>query len=66
MSVIRASVPTLAGLAQLEMFVSIALTRYVERPDVVSRPGGFHIRHVCRADMARLFEIAAQRAAESR
>jgi hypothetical protein len=43
----------------LDKYVPVAETASIERPDGVARPGAFHIRYVLRADVPRLFEIAA-------
>lgn len=43
----------------LDKFVPIAETAYVADPDGLALPGEFHIRYVTRADVPRLFEIAA-------
>jgi len=44
----------------LDKYVPVAETRYVEHPDGVAAPGEFHMRHVCREDVPRLFERAAE------
>ncbi|MDP3737993.1 MAG: hypothetical protein Q8R02_11420 [Hyphomonadaceae bacterium] len=43
----------------LDKFVPIAKTEFIERPDGLARPGEFHMRHVTRADLPRIREIAA-------
>jgi RimJ/RimL family protein N-acetyltransferase len=44
----------------LDKFVPIAETAYVEKPDGVAGPGEFHMRHVRREDVPRLFARAAE------
>lgn len=44
----------------LDRFVPVAETRYIENPDGVAGPGEFHIRHVTRADIPRLFARAGE------
>jgi RimJ/RimL family protein N-acetyltransferase len=46
----------------LDKFVPVGETLFVEKLDGLAVPGEFHIRYVHRADVPRLFEIAAQRA----
>ncbi len=46
----------------LDKFIPVAETMHIEHPDGVAEPGEFHIRYVKRADVPRLFEIAARRA----
>lgn len=48
----------------LDKFVTVAETRYVERPDGLAGPGEFHIRDVVRTDLPRLFARAAELAVE--
>lgn len=45
----------------LDKYVRAVETSYVENPDGLAGPGEFHIRYVHRADVPRLFEIAARR-----
>jgi hypothetical protein len=42
----------------LDRYVTIAETRYIDRPDGVAAPGEFHLRYVFRNDIPRLFETA--------
>jgi len=42
----------------LDKFVPVAKTEFVERPDGLAKPGEFHTRHVWRADLPRMREIA--------
>lgn len=51
----------LAVNRMLDKFVPVAETVYLEHPDGVALPGEFHQRYVHRADVPRLFEIAAYR-----
>jgi RimJ/RimL family protein N-acetyltransferase len=44
----------------LDKFVPVAETVYIEHPDGVALPGEFHLRYVHRADIPRMFEIAAR------
>lgn len=43
----------------LDKYVPIIETLVIDRPDGFAGPGEFHIRYVTRADVPRLFEIAA-------
>ena len=51
----------LAVNRMLDKFVPVAETVHIERPDGMALPGEFHLRYVHRADIPRLFEIAARR-----
>lgn len=44
----------------LDKFVTVAETGFVANPDGLALPGEFHMRHVTRADVPGLFEIAAR------
>lgn len=44
----------------LDKFVPIAETAHVEKPDGLALPGEFHMRHVRREDLPRIFARAAQ------
>ena len=44
----------------LDKFVAVAETGFVTNPDGLALPGEFHMRYVTRADVPRLFEIAAR------
>ena len=43
----------------LDKYVRVAETAFIKNPDGVAKPGEFHIRYVLRADVPRLFKIAA-------
>lgn len=51
----------LAVNRMLDKYLPVAQTKWIEQPDGVALPGEFHLRYVHRADISRLFEIAAQR-----
>lgn len=42
----------------LDKYVPVAETRYIARPDGAASPDVFHLRHVFREDVARVFAIA--------
>jgi hypothetical protein len=44
----------------LDKYVPIAETAYVEKPDGLAGPGEFHMRHVRRSDLPRLFARGAE------
>lgn len=46
----------------LDKYLPIAETLYIDKPDGFAGPGEFHIRYVSRADLPRMFEIAADAA----